>query len=109
MASPGPPRTYSIESVPIAAPDGGSVPPRVHVASAAEPFADGIFDGKCVYSGGTAGVTRANIEDGTVKPLIEGHPVPGDMTVIGSQFLAADGRFLYWADNGGNRVVRWHR
>ena len=111
VTSPDSPHTFSIESVPAvpAETDGGAVRPHVHVASAGLPFGDGLLDGKCVYAGGPAGVTRANLEDGTVQPLIEGRPVPGDLTGLHSQFLATDGRFLYWADNGGDRVVRWRR
>jgi hypothetical protein len=109
MAHAGPPRTFSIESVPItpAGTDGGSAQPRVHVASTESSFSDGILDGTCVYSGGPAGVSRAHLEDGKVQKLIDGRPVPGDATAFGSRFLAADGRYLYWADNGGDRVVRW--
>jgi hypothetical protein len=109
MGNPGAPRTFSIESVPAApaGTDGGTAQPRVHVASTALSFGDAILDGMCVYTGGPAGVTRANLEDGKVQQLIEGRPVPGDATVWGSRFIATDGRYLYWADNGGDRVVRW--
>jgi hypothetical protein len=79
--------------------------PRVYIASLGQSFGDAILDGKCAYSGGPAGVTRVNLEDGKVQQLIEGRPVPGDMTVMGSRLLATDGRYLYWADNGGDRVV----
>jgi hypothetical protein len=112
VASPDPPSpTYSIESMPATPPeaDAGTAQPRVHVTSTELTFGDAILDGKCVYSGGPMGVTRANLEDGTVRRLIEGRPVPGDTTVSQSRFLATDGRSLYWADNGGDRVVRWSR
>ena len=104
------PFVYSIESVPItpaaappsasAVPDGGAPEPRVHVASMETSFVNAILDGRCAYSGGAGGVTRANLEDGTVTRLIDGHPPAGDATVFGVTFLAADGRYLYWADYG---------
>lgn len=105
------PYQFSIASVPAAsAPaDGGAAEPRVHVASSGRAFNDAILVGRCVYSGGPTGVARANLEDGRVQPLIEGHPPLGDATVAGSRFLATDGRFLYWADYGSNRVVRWSK
>ncbi len=111
IASSSAPRTFSIESVPAspAAADGGSAQPRVHVASTALTFGEAVLDGKCVYAGDPRGVTRANLEDGTVQQIIAGHPVQGDATLFGTQFLATDGRYLYWADNGGDRVVRWRR
>lgn len=111
VANPGPPRTYAIQSLPAtpAESEGGREPPRVHVTSAARSFGDAILDGKCAYSGGPSGVTRANLEDGSVRKLIEGRPVPGDATVFKSRFLGTDGHSLYWADNGGDRVVRWNR
>jgi hypothetical protein len=63
-------------------------------------------------SGWTTGSATRNLRavvTRTVQPLIERRPVPGDLTGLHSQFLATDGRFLYWADNGGDRVVRWRR
>jgi hypothetical protein len=50
-----------------------------------------------------------SLDDGKTQQLIEGHPVPGDATVLWSRFLATDGRYLYWADHGGDRIVRWSR
>jgi hypothetical protein len=105
----GPPRTFAVESVPIAPGDGGVEPPRVHAASLPTPFVDAVVDGACAYSASRTGVTRANLNEGKVQALVEGHPVAGDATILESRFLAMDGRFLYWADYGGDRVVRWKR
>jgi hypothetical protein len=109
IAGTGTPRTFAVESVPLTGADGGAAQPRVHVASAPAPFVDAVVDGVCVYSAGPGGVVRANLDDGTLQPLAEGHPVAGDATIFGSRFLATDGRFLYWADYGGDLVVRWKR
>jgi hypothetical protein len=82
----------------------------VHVPAAAlDTWYPAVVDGKCIYFGGPGGVKRANLEDGTVQTLIEGHPVPGDTTVLYNRFVATDGLYLYWADYGGDRVVRWSR
>jgi hypothetical protein len=111
MLNPGSPRTVSVASVPVDRPeDAGAAQPRVHVPAAAlDTWYPAVVDGKCVYLGGPGGVKRANLEDGTVQTLIEGHPVPGDTTVLYNRFVATDGRYLYWADYGGDRVVRWGR
>jgi|HubBroStandDraft_1064217.scaffolds.fasta_scaffold88351_2 hypothetical protein len=106
------PRMFTIASVPAqpASADGGAAPPpRVHVPPSPQPFNDAILLGHCVYSGGPGGVVRADLDDGSVKTLIEGRPVPGDGTLLFTRLLASDGRSLYWADYGGDRVVRWTR
>jgi hypothetical protein len=111
MLNPGSPRTVSLASVPVDRPeDAGAAQPRVHVpAVALDTWYPAVVDGKCVYTGGPGGVKRVNVEDGTVQTLIEGHPVSGDTTVLYNRFVATDGRYLYWADYGGDRVVRWSR
>jgi hypothetical protein len=107
-----PPRyTLSIASVPLGDGDGdgGKAQPQIHVPSAGLAFREGILEGDCVYANAPDGVMRANLADASVQRLVEGHPVPGDATTAGSTFLATDGRFLYWADYGGDSILRWSR
>jgi hypothetical protein len=110
----GPPRTFALESVALdaAMPDGGAQA-RMEIASLQMAFADGILDGHCLYMGTSRGVSRADIDDGKVQLLIEG-PAPPRNVFDGSvmsyeRFLATDGRYLYWADYLGDRIVRWSR
>jgi hypothetical protein len=104
---------YAIASIAVPAPsigDAGGAPAeaRVDVLSWDASFKGGILDGKCVYGGDPRGVTRANLEDGTVQKLIEGYPPP-DPALYHGHMMASDGRYLYWADSGGDRIVRWSR
>jgi hypothetical protein len=107
--SGGPRRTFTVESVPIAPPNGGPAPRTIHATALPVSLVDAVVDGACAYSASGAGVTRVHLEDGRADPMVEGHPVAGDATIFGSRFIATDGRFLYWADYGGDRVVRWKK
>jgi hypothetical protein len=111
----GPPRSITIQSVPAGtvdafAADAGGVDVRTHVPSC--DFKSGwgyheVFDGKCVYSGSYAGLSRVDIDDAREQELISGptNVVPGSAR----DFVATDGRYLYWADYTRDRIVRWAR
>jgi hypothetical protein len=113
LVSPGPPPTFSIESAPAEADGGAPAQVRVHVASMVVSTGgspgEAILDGKCVYFGGPAGVTRANTQDGEVRQLVEALPGEGEAAAMGIRHLASDGRFLYWADASRDRILRWSR
>jgi hypothetical protein len=111
----GPPRSITIQSVPAgtlnaSAADAGGVDVRTHVPSCQFKLGSGhrvFFDGKCVYSGSYLGLSRVDIDDGKEQELLSGprNAVPASAR----DFVATDGRYLYWADYTRDRIVRWAR
>jgi hypothetical protein len=112
-AGSGPTPTFSIESVPAEPDHAAPVQARAHVPSMVVSTGgapgEAILDGRCAYFGGPRGVTRANVDDGEVRQLVLGPSAESSVAMLGIRYLATDGQFLYWADYGRDRVVRWHR
>jgi hypothetical protein len=110
MASGYPHFAVAIASLSFASTaDAGLMEPQVYVTSAPLAVRDGILAGHCVYGADSHGVVRVDLADGSVKSIYEGHIVAGDATASQSRVLAVDAAHLYYADYGGDRVVRWSR
>jgi hypothetical protein len=110
-------RDDGIWSVPVQ----GGAPAIRHVAASVSKVIDLLVQGTCVYWADDRRINRARIgTDADAAPetladeseyqwtraLTDSDPRMASDTVLDRRVLASDGRFLYWADAGDERIMR---